>query len=156
MLLLPQGSTARAGARSAASSFPSSPHFFHLSLTYADSCDKKSHSSLLNRNFCGVSSLRVSEKQLSGTKLCREERRLPSQRQPQCGRVKEQAQVPPQRSLSPGIPFCVSKSHGELRQKNCRNRHMVTAPGDLKKNKNKKQTTNKHPKKTTTTTKKRG
>lgn len=57
MLFLPQGSTARAEASSAASSLQSSPHFFRVSLTYADSRDNKSQLSLLSHNFWGVSSL---------------------------------------------------------------------------------------------------
>lgn len=121
------------GAQSTASSFPFSPHFFHLSLTYTDSCDKKSQSSLLNRNFSGVSSLRVSEKQLSCTKLCREEQRLPPQRPSawQCGRVKGTGT-----SATPAVPepwdlfVCQQKPRGIKAQKNCRNRHMVSAPGD--------------------------
>lgn len=41
-----------------------------------------------------------------------------------------QAQAWRQQSLSPKICLSVSKSQGELKQKNCRNRHMVSAPGD--------------------------
>jgi len=142
MLLLPQGSGARAGARSRASSFPSSCCFFHLSLPYTDSCDKKSQPSLLNHNFCGVSSLRVSEKLLPRTKLCREERRLPSQGpsawQPRRTRVKGAgASTSPAFAQPHGVHFCASRSPGELKQENCRNRHVVLAPADWEKKKNK-------------------
>lgn len=118
MLFLTLGSTARVGAQSTAISFPSSLYFFHPSLTYTDSCDKKSQRSLLNHNFCGASSLGAAEKQLPRTKLHSGgfPHRDPLLGRCSMGEQRGQMQAPPQHSPSPRIHVNVSESQGELKQ----------------------------------------